>query len=89
MSASRIEQIRSRIETAFAPISLEIIDESHKHAGHASAKGGGHFIVQIVSDAFAGKSTIQRHRMVYEAMGELMQHEVHALSIQAKTPQES
>ncbi|MBE0511295.1 MAG: BolA family transcriptional regulator [Gammaproteobacteria bacterium] len=89
MSASRIEQIRSRIETAFAPISLEIIDESHKHAGHASAKGGGHFIVQIVSDAFADKSTIQRHRMVYEAMGELMQHEVHALSIQAKTPQES
>ncbi|MFU8838801.1 MAG: BolA family protein [Thiohalomonadaceae bacterium] len=89
MSASRIEQIRSRIETAFAPISLEIIDESHKHVGHASAKGGGHFIVQIVSDAFADKSTIQRHRMVYEAMGELMQHEVHALSIQAKTPQES
>jgi BolA protein len=89
MSASRIEQIRTRIETAFAPLSLEIIDESHKHAGHASAKGGGHFIVQIVSDAFADKSTIQRHRMVYEAMGELMQHEVHALSIQAKTPQES
>ena len=89
MSASRIEQIRSRIETAFAPVSLEIIDESHKHAGHASAKGGGHFIVQIVSDAFAEKTTIQRHRMVYEAMGELMQHEVHALSIQAKTPQES
>lgn len=89
MSASRIEQIRTRIETAFAPVSLEIIDESHKHAGHASAKGGGHFIVQIVSDAFADKSTIQRHRMVYEAMGELMQHEVHALSIQAKTPQES
>lgn len=83
----RITVIRERLEAAFAPTSLEIIDESHKHAGHASAKGGGHFIIQIVSPAFAGKSPVQRHRMVFEAMGDLMHSEVHALSIQADTPQ--
>ncbi|MCW8919133.1 MAG: BolA family transcriptional regulator [Gammaproteobacteria bacterium] len=82
----RITVIRERLEAAFAPVSLEIIDESHKHAGHASAKGGGHFIIQIVSNAFAGKSPVQRHRMVFEAMGDLMHSEVHALSIQADTP---
>ena len=89
MSDNRIERIRHTLETAFAPTVLEIIDESHKHAGHASAKGGGHYIVRLVSHAFDGKTTLQRHRMVYEAMGELMQGEVHALSIQAHSPQES
>lgn len=88
MSTSRIETIRQRLAAAFDPLALEIIDESHKHAGHASAKGGGHFIAHIVSTAFDGKSTLQRHRMVYEAMGELMQSEVHALSIRAETPDE-
>jgi BolA protein len=82
----RITMIRERLEAAFAPESLEIIDESHKHAGHASAKGGGHFIIQIVSNAFEGKGPVQRHRMVFEAMGDLMHSEVHALSIQADTP---
>lgn len=86
-SEQRMAMIREKLEAAFAPESLEIIDESHKHAGHASAKGGGHFIVQIVSKAFEGKSPVQRHRMVFDAMGELMQSEVHALSIQADTPQ--
>jgi len=85
-SEERIVMIRERLEAAFAPESLEIIDESHKHAGHASAGGAGHFIVKIVSNAFEGKSPVQRHRMVFEAMGELMQSEVHALSIQADTP---
>lgn len=88
MNTTRIEAIRQCLEAAFAPLALEIIDESHKHAGHASAKGGGHFIAHIVSTAFDGKSTLQRHRMVYEAMGELMQSEVHALSIRAETPDE-
>lgn len=88
MSSARVEVIRQQLETAFAPLSLNIVDESHKHAGHASAKGGGHYIAHIVSEAFAGKSTLQRHRMVYEAMGDLMQSEVHALSIHAKTPNE-
>lgn len=85
-SEQRIAMIRDRLEGAFAPDSLEIIDESHKHAGHASAGGAGHFIVKIVSKAFEGKNPVQRHRMVFEAMGDLMHTEVHALSIQADTP---
>jgi BolA protein len=85
-SEQRIVMIRDRLESAFAPVSLEIIDESHKHAGHASAGGAGHFIVKIVSKAFEGKNPVQRHRMVFEAMGDLMHTEVHALSIQADTP---
>ena len=85
-SEERMAMIREKLEAAFAPDSLEIIDESHKHAGHASAGGAGHFIVQIVSNAFEGKSPVQRHRMVFDAMGDLMQSEVHALSIQADTP---
>lgn len=88
-STNRAELIRERLMKAFAPEVIEIIDDSHKHAGHASAKGGGHFAVRIVSPAFAGKSLVQRHRMVYEAMGELMQHEVHALTIKAETPNET
>ena len=82
----RMAMIRERLEAALAPESLEIIDESHKHAGHASAGGAGHFEVRIVSAAFAGKSPVQRHRMVFEAVDDLMQTEVHALSIQADTP---
>lgn len=88
-ATNRAELIRERLTKAFAPEIIEIIDDSHKHAGHASAKGGGHFAVRIVSPAFAGKSLVQRHRMVYEAMGELMQHEVHALTIKAETPNET
>lgn len=88
-TANRAELIRERLTKAFAPEIIEIVDESHKHAGHASAKGGGHFAVRIVSPAFAGKSLVQRHRMVYEAMGDLMQHEVHALTIKAETPNET
>lgn len=85
-SVERVAMIRNRLEAAFAPQSLEIIDESHKHAGHASAGGGGHFIVKIVSNAFEGKSLVQRHRMVYDALDDLLRAEVHALSIQADTP---
>lgn len=87
--SDRIQMIRQRLEAAFSPVSLEIIDESHKHAGHAGARGGGHFIVHIVSDAFAGKSTLQRHRMVYDAADDLMNSEIHALSIRAETTDES
>ncbi len=85
-STTRVTMIRERLESTFSPLSLEIIDESHMHAGHAGAKGGGHFQVNIVSKAFEGKSTLQRHRMIYEAMGNLMQTEVHALGIKADTP---
>jgi len=90
MSADRSTMIRTRLEAALDPEQLEIIDESAKHAGHAgAASGGGHFIVQIVSAAFAGKNLIQRHRLVYDAVDDIMHTEIHALSIQAKSPDES
>lgn len=86
----RLQAIRERIEQAMAPQSIEVIDESHKHIGHAGAKDGrGHFVVNVVADAFSGKSLIQRHRMVYDAMGELMETDIHALSINARTPDEA
>jgi BolA protein len=71
------------------PVSLEIIDESHKHAGHAGSRdGGGHYLLQIVTSQFTGKSTLVRHRMIYLALGDMMKREIHALNIQAKTPDE-
>lgn len=82
--------IRQRLQTALAPTHLEVHDDSHKHRGHEGAKaGGGHYRVVIVSDRFAGLNRIQRHRMVYDAIGEAMRADVvHALSIQALTPDE-
>jgi BolA protein len=89
MNTDRIDMIRSRLTQSLQPTSLEIIDESARHAGHAgAATGGGHFIVHIVSAAFQGKNLIQRHRMVYDAVGNMMHTDIHALSIQAKAPQE-
>jgi BolA family transcriptional regulator, general stress-responsive regulator len=71
------------------PTILEIIDESHKHAGHAGARdGGGHYVLNIVSAQFVGNNTVARHRMIYSALGELMKREIHALTIQAHTPDE-
>lgn len=79
-----------RIEQKLAvlnPDSVELIDDSEKHAGHAGAKGGGgHFQLIIVSPLFAGKSTQARHRMVHAALGEMLEREIHALSIKAYTP---
>jgi BolA family transcriptional regulator, general stress-responsive regulator len=90
MSAERIEMIRTRLTQALQPAKLEIIDESARHAGHAGAvSGGGHFIVNIVAAAFNDKTLIQRHRLVYDAVDDIMHREIHALSIQAKTPEES
>ena len=80
----RIEKIRQRLEDALSPSSLEIIDDSHKHVGHAGARGGGgHFTVNVIAAAFDGKSPIQKHRMVYDAVGDMMNAEIHALSINA------
>ena len=90
MSEDRSAMIRTRLVEALQPQVLEIIDESAKHAGHAgAASGGGHFIVNIVSTAFAGKNPIQRHRLVYAAVDDMMHSHIHALSIQAKTPDEA
>lgn len=87
--SDRVAMLRERLESTLSPRSIEIVDDSHKHAGHAGARGGGHFNVHIISDAFAGKNTLQRHRMVYDAVGELMNTEIHALSIKAETTEES
>lgn len=83
MSAAGIDQIRQRIQDALHPEALEVIDEGHLHIGHAG-EGKGHFRVRIRSAGFAGKTPIQRHRMVYAALGELMEEGIHALAIEAE-----
>lgn len=83
-NAQAIKLMREKLTTTFSPSHLEIIDESHLHAGHAGAKSGkGHFAVTIVSDAFQNTLPIKRHRMIYQALGELMDSHIHALSIKA------
>ena len=85
---SIVSSIRERLAT-LKPEHLEIGDDSAKHAGHAGARGGGgHFRVTIVSNAFAGCSAMARHRLVYQALGDMMKHDIHAMSIVAKTPDE-
>lgn len=87
--ATRVTRIRNRLETALQPVALDIDDESHLHTGHAGAQSGkGHFRVRIVSDAFRGLGPVQRHRLVYEALGELLETDIHALAIKALTPDE-
>ncbi|HRD48006.1 MAG: BolA family transcriptional regulator [Candidatus Competibacter sp.] len=83
----RVALIEQRLRAALAPERLEIVDDSAAHAGHAGAREGGHFTVHIVSSAFVGKTLIQRHRLVNAAVADLMQQEIHALSIQARTPE--
>ncbi|MCC8555531.1 BolA family protein [Xanthomonas hortorum] len=81
---SRVERIRTALQTALAPSELEVVDDSHRHAGHAGARDGrGHFNVRVVSAAFVGKAPLARHRAVYAAVGEMMQTDIHALSIEA------
>lgn len=86
-NAGRIELIRERLEGALAPEQLDIEDESHLHAGHAGAREGkGHFRVTIVCSAFADLSPIKRHKLVFNAVGDLMETDIHALSIDARPP---
>jgi BolA family transcriptional regulator, general stress-responsive regulator len=86
---SRPERIRARLEEALAPEELSVEDESHLHAGHAGARTGrGHFRVRIVSQSFEGRKPLQRHRLVYDALGEMMHEDIHALSIEAYAPAE-
>lgn len=90
LNPGRVVRIRELLTAALAPQSLEVNDDSHKHAGHAGARGGqGHFSVDIVSAAFAGRLPLARHRLVYAALGEMMQADIHALSIKARTPDEA
>ena len=86
---SRLEKIRAAL-VVLAPVALDIRDDSHRHAGHEGARDGrGHFSVEIVSETFVGLAPLARHRKVYDAIGPLMQTDIHALSIKARTPQES
>jgi len=87
VSAEKLERIRALLTEALAPVQLDVLDEGHKHAGHAG-EGKGHFFARIVSPAFAGKNPIQRHRMVYAALGDMMPDGIHALAIDAKAPGE-
>ena len=80
-----IDVIRTRL-AHLEPVHLEIIDDSHLHAGHSGNSGGGHFTVVIESSHFQGKSTIMRHRLVYQALGDLIPQKIHALSIHAGIP---
>ncbi|MCX7108756.1 MAG: BolA family transcriptional regulator [Proteobacteria bacterium] len=86
----RTETIQQLLNEALAPVKLELHDDSQSHAGHAGAResGGGHFYATIVSDAFEGKTLVRRHQLVYEALGDMMRTEIHALSIKAYTPTE-
>jgi BolA protein len=85
--ADREQRLRERLERRFAPIRLEVVDESHLHAGHAgAAQGHGHFRVTIVAEAFRGVPPLARHRLVYDAVGDLLRTDIHALAIEASPP---
>ena len=89
MTMDRKSLIESRLSEAFAPVYLQVKDQSHLHAGHEGARDGkGHFDVKLVSDAFSGCNRIKRHRMVYDALSGLMATDIHALRINALTPRE-
>jgi BolA protein len=86
----RLGAIRSLLDAALDPVALDVEDESHHHAGHAGAAGGaGHFRVRVVSERFRGLSRVARHRLVYETLAPMMPHEIHALAIEARTPDEA
>ena len=88
--SERSERIRERLQAALAPTVLEVKDESHLHAGHAGARSGkGHFRVTIVSERFAGLPLLKRHRLVYDALADLMESDIHALAIHARAPEEA
>ena len=89
MNEDRVRRIREALQ-ALQPTALEIGDDSHRHAGHEGARDGrGHFAVDIVSEAFAGLAPLARHRRVYAALGDMMQTDIHALQLRARTPAEA
>jgi BolA protein len=84
------EQITKKLRQAFAPVALEVVNDSHRHAGHAGSPqtGESHFSIKVVSESFAGKSRVERHRMVNEVLSEELAGKVHALAISALAPEE-
>jgi BolA protein len=89
-AAPRIERLRVRLAERFQPSVLEVLDESHRHQGHAGAADGrGHFRVRIVSEAFRGLPPLARHRLIYAALDDLMRTDIHALALDAQAPAEA
>ena len=85
----RVKLITDRLIAVLSPESIEVIDEGHKHVGHAGAQSGkGHFELNIVAASFSDQNLVARHRMIYDALAELMDNEIHALSINAYAPEE-
>ncbi len=84
------EQITIKLRQAFAPVALEVVNNSHRHAGHAGSPqtGESHFSIKVVSESFAGKSRVERHRMVNEVLAEELKGSIHALAISALAPEE-
>ena len=83
------DYIKKLLNESFNPDLLEIIDNSAAHAGHSGARsGGGHYHVTIIAEAFEGKSLVQRHQLIYKALGDLMKQDIHALGINALSPSE-
>jgi BolA family transcriptional regulator, general stress-responsive regulator len=88
--ATRVAAIQQALTSALQPVAIEVNDESHLHRGHAGAQTGkGHFRVRIVSAAFESKSAVVRHRLIYTALADLMATDIHALSIDAQSPDEA
>ncbi|UDG82275.1 BolA family protein [Candidatus Vallotia cooleyia] len=84
----RITLIRARLSVALSPITLEIYDNSAQHVNHDGVAAGGHYTVTVISSAFEGLTRIARHRLVYDALSDMMKHDIHALSINSYTPKE-
>ena len=90
MNDDRVTKIEAILNESFSPTQLLVKDQSHLHAGHAGARDGrGHYEVQIVSGAFAGLRPLARHRLVYDALGTLMETDIHAVQIRAKALDEA
>ncbi len=89
LSQNTKEKIVQKMKTMLSATSVEVIDDSQKHVGHAQAGGGGHFTVLLVSEKFDGVSLLDRNRMVFDALKEEMKSEIHALAVKAKTPAEA
>ena len=87
-AASRVERIRTVVQDTLHPVRLEIRDDSAAHVGHVGGGGKGHFRIRIVSEVFTGKSLVERHRLVHDALAALLETDIHALVLSTKTPDE-
>jgi len=89
MTSPRAERIKSMLEQAFSSALVAVEDDTARHAGHVGARdGAGHFLVRIESEDFTGRSRLERHRLVYKALAEMLPREIHALNIEAVSPED-